>query len=115
VILEWIASRKTDIIADQLGFLFSQITPDAECDIFNGKRLLRELMFIVVELKNNLSKKVAFLITEAFPGTIVKKFFQRKIFDFVKVNNDGSTVNIQVGDQTASIDLHSQPLVKEIF
>jgi len=31
------------------------------------------------------------------------------------VNTEGSAVNIQVGDQTASIDLHSQPLVKETF
>ena len=47
VILEWVSSRKADIIADQLGFLFSQITPDAECDIFNGKDSMRKLMFIV--------------------------------------------------------------------
>jgi len=86
LILEWISSRKTDIIADQLGFLFSQITPDAECDIFN-------------ELKNNVGKKVAFLINEAFPGTVV--------------NTEGSTVHLQIGDQTATIDLHSQPLVIE--
>lgn len=39
ITLEWVASRKNDIIADQLGFLFSQITPDSECDIFNGRDL----------------------------------------------------------------------------
>jgi len=37
LIFEWVASKKNDIIADQLGFLFSQVPPDAECDIFNGK------------------------------------------------------------------------------
>jgi hypothetical protein len=52
---EWVSSKKNDIIADQLAFLFSQIPPEAECDIFQ-------------EFRDSLSDKAAFLLIQAFPG-----------------------------------------------
>lgn len=83
IALEWVASRKNDIIADQLGFLFSQVTPDSECDIFN-------------ELRSNVSKKAIFLLTEAFPGIIV--------------HADNNVLNLQIGDQSASINIAATPI-----
>jgi len=68
IILEWIGSKKTDIIADQIGFLLSQITPDAECDIFEGKN------YIEFPWLNNLKrnerkhfKESCFSVDRSFP------------------------------------------------
>ena len=36
--MQWKAGKKNDIIADHLGFLYSQVPDDPDCDFFNGMR-----------------------------------------------------------------------------
>ena len=55
---EWVASRKNDIITDQLAFLFSHIPNETDCDLFTG-------------FSGNLLNKAKFLMDEAYPGNQV--------------------------------------------
>lgn len=43
--MQWKAGKKNDIIADHLGFLYSQVPDDPDCDFFNGEMICRLILF----------------------------------------------------------------------